>query len=66
MPYPSVRVLFMSGHVTPDFTQHDMTNHPFELLSKPFRTEQLTRMVRAALDRVPQRTVVSCQLPVVR
>ena len=52
---PSVRVLFMSGHVTPDFTQHDMTNHPFELLTKPFRHDQLTRMVRVALDSAPRR-----------
>ena len=52
---PSVQVLFMSGHVTPDFTQHDMTNHPFELLTKPFRADKLTRMVRAALDSAPRR-----------
>jgi signal transduction histidine kinase/ActR/RegA family two-component response regulator len=48
---PSARVLFMSGHVTPDFTQQDMTNHPYELLTKPFRAEQLLRTVRTVLDR---------------
>jgi signal transduction histidine kinase/CheY-like chemotaxis protein len=53
---PTVRVLFMSGHVTPDFTQQDMTNHPYEMLTKPFRPEQLTRTVRALLDRGTRRT----------
>jgi DNA-binding NtrC family response regulator len=48
---PAVRVLFLSGHVPGDFMQHDFAGHGFELLAKPFRTEQLLRAVRAALDR---------------
>lgn len=48
---PAVRVLFLSGHVPSDFMQHDFAGHGFELLPKPFRTEQLLRAVRAALDR---------------
>jgi CheY-like chemotaxis protein len=52
---PSARVLFMSGHVTPDFTQQDMTNHPYELLTKPFRADQLLRTVRTVLDRGTRR-----------
>ena len=52
---PSARVLFMSGHVTPDFTQQDMTNHPYELLTKPFRGDQLLRTVRTVLDRGTRR-----------
>ena len=45
-----VRVLFMSGHVSPEFTQPDFSQ-PFELLSKPCSPEQLARAVRGALDR---------------
>lgn len=49
---PAVRVLFMSGHVSSDFTQQDFANHAFELVAKPFRPEQLVRAIRAGLDRV--------------
>ena len=48
---PSARVLFMSGQVMPDFTRQDMTSHPYEMLTKPFRAEQLLRTVRTVLDR---------------
>ncbi len=48
---PAVRVLFLSGHVSSDFPQQDFANHAFELLPKPFRTEQLLRAVRSAIDR---------------
>jgi CheY-like chemotaxis protein/nitrogen-specific signal transduction histidine kinase len=48
---PGVRVLFMSGHVSTDFTQPDFAGHAFELLAKPFRPEQLVKSIRAALDR---------------
>jgi DNA-binding NtrC family response regulator len=54
---PSARVLFMSGHVTADFSQQDMTNHPYELLTKPFRADQLLRTVRTVLDRGTPRAV---------
>ena len=51
------RVLFMSGQVTADFTHFDFAQHPFELLTKPFRPEGLLRAVRSALDRpIPRRT----------
>jgi CheY-like chemotaxis protein len=48
---PGVRVLFMSGHVPADHTRQELGSHPFELLAKPFRPDQLVRTVRAALDR---------------
>jgi CheY-like chemotaxis protein len=48
---PAARVLFVSGHVPADFTQQDLAGHGFELLSKPFRPDQLLRAARAALDR---------------
>ena len=56
---PGVRVLFMSGHVSTDFTQHDFANQAYELLAKPFRSEQLIRSVRAAIDRSGQRAATN-------
>jgi signal transduction histidine kinase/ActR/RegA family two-component response regulator len=53
---PAARVLFMSGHVSSDFTQQDFASYRFELLTKPFRADHLLRAVRAALDR-PARPV---------
>lgn len=48
---PAVRVLFMSGRVSLDFTQPDFANRAFELLAKPFVPDQLTQAVRRTLDR---------------
>jgi signal transduction histidine kinase/ActR/RegA family two-component response regulator len=48
---PGARVLFISGHVSSDFPLHDFANQGFELLSKPFRTDQLLRAVRSSIDR---------------
>ncbi|MFO0841891.1 MAG: response regulator [Gemmataceae bacterium] len=48
---PAVRMLFMSGHVSTDFTRQDFAEHAFEFLAKPFRPEQLLKAVRAALSR---------------
>jgi DNA-binding NtrC family response regulator len=48
---PQARVLFMSGHVSGDISQPDLANHAFELLPKPFRTEQLLRAVQNNLER---------------
>jgi signal transduction histidine kinase/ActR/RegA family two-component response regulator len=48
---PAARVLFMSGNVSPSFTQQDFASYRFELLTKPFRADNLLRAVRAALDR---------------
>jgi CheY-like chemotaxis protein len=45
-----VRVLFMSGHVSGDLAQPDLVGRAFELLSKPFRTEQLLRAVQNNLE----------------
>jgi signal transduction histidine kinase/ActR/RegA family two-component response regulator len=50
----AVRVLFMSGQVSAEFTQ-DFAQHAFELLTKPFRADQLVRAVRATLDRPARR-----------
>lgn len=52
---PEVRVLFMSGHVGPDFPRTDLEGWQFELLPKPFRVDGLLRAVRGALDRAPAR-----------
>jgi signal transduction histidine kinase/ActR/RegA family two-component response regulator len=52
---PDVRVLFMSGHVGPDFPRQELEGWQFELLPKPFRVEGLLRAVRGALDRAPAR-----------
>jgi signal transduction histidine kinase/CheY-like chemotaxis protein len=48
---PGVRVLFMSGKVTPEFTRADFAQHEFELLPKPFRSERLLSAVREALEK---------------
>ncbi len=50
---PHVRVLFMSGQTTSDFTRLDFTGCRFEFLSKPFRTDGLLQAVRGAIDRAP-------------
>ncbi len=52
---PAVRVLFMSGQVSPEFTQQDFAGNRFELLSKPFRPDQLLKAVRNVLDRPARR-----------
>jgi signal transduction histidine kinase/ActR/RegA family two-component response regulator len=52
---PGVRVLFMSGQVSPEFTNQDFAQHAFELLTKPFLQEHLVRAVRAAIDRPSRR-----------
>mgnify|MGYP002778012105 CR=1 FL=1 len=52
---PLVRLVFMSGQVTAEFTQTDLITKSFEFLAKPFRPEQLVRTVRASLDRAPRR-----------
>jgi signal transduction histidine kinase/ActR/RegA family two-component response regulator len=51
-----LRVLFMSGHVSTDFTQQDIGGQGIELLSKPFRTVHLLKSVRATIDKVVRRT----------
>jgi DNA-binding NtrC family response regulator len=56
---PQVRVLFMSGKVTPEFTRADFARHEFELLPKPFRSERLLSAVREALERPARARVVS-------
>jgi signal transduction histidine kinase/ActR/RegA family two-component response regulator len=52
---PGVRVLFMSGHVSADFTKQDFAQHSFEMLTKPFRPDHLVRAVRANIDRQGRR-----------
>jgi signal transduction histidine kinase/ActR/RegA family two-component response regulator len=52
---PLVRLVFMSGQVTAEFTQSDLSTKSFEFLAKPFRPEQLVRTVRASLDRTSRR-----------
>jgi signal transduction histidine kinase/ActR/RegA family two-component response regulator len=47
----NVRLLFMSGQVSPDFTRQDSVAARFDLLPKPFQPEGLLRAVRSALDR---------------
>ncbi|MFQ3649196.1 MAG: response regulator [Gemmataceae bacterium] len=53
---PLVRIVFMSGQVTAEFTQGELNNKSFDFLAKPFRPEQLVRTVRASLERTPRRT----------
>jgi DNA-binding response OmpR family regulator len=53
----SVRMLFMSGHLSPEFQSLDAGGCAFDLLAKPFRPEALLRAVRAAIDRAPSRSV---------
>ena len=48
---PAVRVLWMTGQASPDFTQQDFAGRDFEFLSKPFGPDHLLRAVRTALDR---------------
>jgi signal transduction histidine kinase/CheY-like chemotaxis protein len=49
------RVLFMSGYAAGEFARQDLIDGPFDLLSKPFRTEGLLRAVRTAIDRPARR-----------
>src|SRR5262249_14650120 len=48
---PSLRFLFMSGQVGPDFYQQEFARDQVSLLHKPFLPENLLRAVREALDR---------------
>jgi signal transduction histidine kinase/CheY-like chemotaxis protein len=48
---PTLRFLFMSAQVSPDFAQNEFTRDQFALLHKPFLPENLLRAVRDALDR---------------
>jgi two-component system cell cycle response regulator CpdR len=48
---PGVRVLFMTGYAAGEFAQQELAGWPFDLLSKPFRTEGLLRAVRTAIER---------------
>jgi signal transduction histidine kinase/ActR/RegA family two-component response regulator len=52
-----VRMLFMSGHVSPEFQALDAGGCAFDLLAKPFRPEALLRAVRTAIDRAPSRSL---------
>ncbi|MFO0736922.1 MAG: PAS domain S-box protein [Labilithrix sp.] len=45
---PNVRVLFTSGYTDEKIARHGVRGHRF--LAKPFRPEQLTELVRQALD----------------
>ncbi|MFO0879982.1 MAG: response regulator [Gemmataceae bacterium] len=48
---PKVRVLFMSGHATPEVSRPEIASHAFELLAKPFRPDQLVKAVQGCLNR---------------
>jgi signal transduction histidine kinase/CheY-like chemotaxis protein len=50
-----VRMLFISGHLSPEVQSVDAGGFAFDLLAKPFRPEALLRAVRAAIDRVSPR-----------
>ena len=52
---PAAQVLFLSAHVSSDFTLHDFANLGFELLPKPFRADHLLRAVRSSIDRRARR-----------
>jgi signal transduction histidine kinase/CheY-like chemotaxis protein len=58
-----VRMLFMSGHLSPEFQSIDTGGCAFDLLAKPFRPEALLRAVRAAIDRAPSRSAPSRKGP---
>jgi signal transduction histidine kinase/ActR/RegA family two-component response regulator len=51
---PLAQLLFMSGQVTPDFTQSELALKSFEFLAKPFRPEQLVQLVQSSLERAPR------------
>jgi signal transduction histidine kinase/CheY-like chemotaxis protein len=51
----NLRLLFMSGEVSPEALQRNLGDGPFELLAKPFRVDGLLRAVQRALHDNPPR-----------
>lgn len=47
---PGIKTLFMSGYTVDVVLQHQLVEHPGELLQKPFTAEVLAQKTRAALD----------------
>ncbi|MBT9247817.1 response regulator [Gemmobacter fulvus] len=48
--YPSLRVLFTSGYTENSIVHHGRLDHGVQLLSKPYRRDELARKLRAVLD----------------
>jgi DNA-binding response OmpR family regulator len=48
---PGTRILFMSGYTDDSLTQSGALDAGVDLLEKPFRSDELLRRVREALDR---------------
>jgi FixJ family two-component response regulator len=53
---PALRVVFMSGYGQRAIAHHGLIDANAMLLEKPFTSEQLRVLVRAALDTEAQRT----------
>ncbi len=51
--HPALRVVFTSGHAPDALASREM-RHGAELLAKPYRIDQLARMLRRALDTPPR------------
>ncbi len=47
---PSLRVVMMTGEITPDTAITSLRHRAFDFLAKPFEVEQLREMVREALE----------------
>jgi hypothetical protein len=52
--WPHVAVLFMSGYSAGVFERAGRFNPEVQLLTKPFRKDELARMVRKAIDSARQ------------
>jgi DNA-binding response OmpR family regulator len=65
---PSLKVLFMSGHVGSELALHGVPNDPASLISKPFTPRELAARVRRALGprRVRRRILVLDQESAIR
>jgi len=50
---PGTRVIFMSGYTDDVVLRHGVSHASAQLVNKPFTAAELTRAVRAALDRSP-------------
>jgi FixJ family two-component response regulator len=53
---PALRVVFMSGYGQRAIAHHGLLDASAMLLEKPFTSEQLRMLVRAALDTAAQQT----------
>ncbi|HYA69114.1 MAG TPA: ATP-binding protein, partial [Acidimicrobiales bacterium] len=60
--FPSLPVLFVSGHANDDPRTGNLLGDDADFLAKPYTPQQLARRVREALDRAPRRVAPDGEL----